>query len=205
MKKLLIVCSALLLILGFAGTAPAAPVYPVWVDASPDKNGGDGIPDDTIILRPSEVVWLDVFISNIPNSQLISAGLTVDFDPKQLEVTPGTTFFEPPWIGFMGSRVDFDNTAGTIDFVGGTLAPWADSDVPLITIELHCIAVGTSFLNFGDHPEPFADFVLADGTVLDGEIGFPRIEVINTPIPSALLLLGSGLLGLLGFRRKMKD
>lgn len=205
MKKFIFSCLAMVLTLGLTSAASAALVYPVWVDASPTIHGGDGIADTSITLAPSEIAWLDVFISDIPTAGLVSAGLRVSFDPAQLQVTPGTWFFDPPWTAdFNLSKISWDNNLGTIDFTGaGFDSPFGT--VPLITLELHCIAPGVSFLVFDQHPDPVADFVLANeplSTILDADVLFPTIEVVNTPVPGALWLLGSGLAGLLGLRRR---
>lgn len=205
MKKIIFACLTAVLTLGLTNTASAALVYPVWVDASPTLHGGDGIADTSITLAPSEVVWLDVFISDIPTAGLVSAGLVVNYDPAQLEVTPGTWFYDPPWTAdFNLSKISWDNNSGIIDFAGaGFGSPFGT--VPLITIELHCIAPGVSSLVFGQHPGPIDDFVLANeplSTILDADVLFPTIEMVNTPVPGALWLFGSGLVGLLGLRRK---
>jgi len=131
--------------------------------------------------------------------------LLANFDPNQLEVTPGTIFFDPPWTKvFDLSKISYDNDAGIIDFVGGTFAsPYGD--VPLIRIELHCKAPGTSTVDFGLHGGTFDDFVLTDSeaTVIYPE--FSGLTITNVPIPSALLLFGSGLVGFIGLgRRKIR-
>jgi hypothetical protein len=82
----------------------------------------------------------------------------------------------------------------------------------IATFEFHCIAPGTSYIYAIQRPngivgggsgydEMYGTYIWDDNTV-DWDSSF--IEIINTPIPTTVLLLGSGLIGLLGFRRRMK-
>jgi hypothetical protein len=173
----------------------------MWVDASYGGEGNwDEDPDYTITLEPCEVVYLHVHASgfNFPPDAGGLAGFGFDayFDPEQLQLTSGTEVNLADW---PEGGVFYSNEYGE-------LVMWGDADPDgeamtdgsylLATIELHCILPGVSDLVFdgGWWTDEYGD-------------GFPElsVEFINTPIPPAVLLLGSGLLGLVGFRlRRMK-
>ena len=155
-----------------------------------------------------------MYISDVPTGELavptdpdsiglLSMGLIASYDPSQLEVTTGTDRDKSIW--WMGPPTDI-STPGVVDMKGGRLYPGMyGDDIHLGTIELHCIyQPACSFLTLIDHPYPYDDFVLADGTVLDGTIEYGSIEINNVPIPGAILLLGSGFLGLVGIKRKFR-
>jgi hypothetical protein len=210
MKRLLVLLMAGFMVIGFAMSASAS------VDPMQFKLdfGQDGSFEDTWILDPSEVVWIDVYVSNIPPPGLISMGFDIEYDPRQLAVTPGTAVDAANW--YINPQVNID-TPGEIEMKGGRVFPGlydplsglAGNDIKLGTIELHCILPGISdlWLFDSDRQGGYDDFVLQDGTVLDVQLkdGVKVGTIINTPIPSAVLLLGSGLVGLLGFRRRMRD
>jgi hypothetical protein len=191
MKRFLVLVLALVMVLGFAGFASASPY--IWFDAN-----GDMVPDTEWIMEPCDVVWLEVYISGVPTPGLISMGLIASYDPDQLEVTTGTGIYRDNW--WFGP---LNLSPGVVDMVGGRLYPGlSGDDIHLGTIELHCIEPGVSSITLTDHDAPYDDFVLADGRVLDNEILYGSIEITNVPIPGTLLLLGSGLLGIIGLGRR---
>jgi hypothetical protein len=94
------------------------------------------------------------------------------------------------------------------------LAYFPPPSMPILvaTLEFHCLAPGISRIYAMNRPngivgggsgfdESFGTYIWDDDTI-DWDNSF--IEVVNTPIPATVLLLGSGLLGLLGFRRRVK-
>jgi hypothetical protein len=191
--------------LGLASVASAAHI---WVDASYDvPDLWDGVPDETIILDPCDVVWLNVYgseLNTIPGQStlgLASFGFNASFDPDQLDLTPGTgVAYGMDWQ--LGITNEHDNY---VYMMGGNLTEGMKNDTSLLgIIELHCTSPGVSYLNFAN-PDPGVEgWVLGDGTLVGDLINYPSIEIINTPIPSAVLLLGSGLVGLGGFSRYRK-
>ncbi len=68
---------------------------------------------------------------------------------------------------------------------------------------------GLDELRLFDFSLGLADWVTSpSGEVLDGQIpegGISLASINNVPIPGALWLLGSGLIGLLGLRRKLRS
>lgn len=194
---------AVFMAVGMASVASAAPT--VWVDASYDvPDYWDGAPDETIILNPCDVVWLHIYgsgLNDIPDQSVVglqSFGFNAYFDPDQLELTPGTAFeYGMDW-GFGVTNMHDDY----VYMMGGSLMGIKNDTSLLGTIELHCKGPGVSYLDFVN-PDPGVEgWVMVGGQLVGDLIDFPSIKVINTPIPSAVLLLGSGLLGLVGFRRR---
>ena len=173
--------------------------------------GQDGIAEQKLDgvdyweLTPSEVVWIDVYVSNVPDPGLISFGIDIAYDPSQLGVTPGTETYMPNW--YITSAADI-STPGDIIMKGGRMFPGlAGDNIKLGTIELHCEAIGLSdiWLYDTDRCGGFDDFVLADGSGLDDEFcatGIKLGSVNNVPIPGSFLLLASALFGLVGIKRK---
>ena len=155
-------------------------------------------------LHPSEVVWIDVYVSNVPDPGLISFGIDIVYDPTQIEVTPGTDIAWANW--YLGPGVIHE--IPEIEMKGGRMYPGlAGDNIKLGTIELHCEAIGLSdlWLYDADHCGGYDDFVLSDGTVLDHEFCATGIKVAainNVPIPGSFLLLASALFGLVGIKRK---
>ena len=206
-KKLLVVCLAVFMAVGLASVASASAAPTLWVDASYDVPGfWDGVADETITLEPCDVVWLHVWASGlniIPGQSTLglgSFGFNASFDPSQLELTPGTGFELGAdwWMGVTGMHENY------VYMMGGNIMGMKNDTSLLGTIELHCTGPGVSYLDFANPAPGVEGWVLTDGQLVGDLINYPSIEIINTPIPSAVLLLGSGLLGLGGFRRCRK-
>lgn len=219
MKKLLILCMAVFMVLGFVGVASAALTFQT-------DFGQDGSFENIWTLQPSEFVFIDLYVSGVPAGAdvlidplvgpptningLASFGVDVTYDPAALSVTPGTVFNMPPLVG--GAEL----TPGSIVLSGVNFQALVDGssgpsgDLILFgTIELHCdAATGLTdlYLFDPDRGGAFDHIVLFDGTVLDGDLagGIKLAEINQVPIPGAIWLLGSGLLGLIGLRRRAK-
>lgn len=204
MKKLFFILLAGLLVLGVSGTASATLTFNLDFEQ-------DGSYESYYEMLPSEMVWIDLYVSNVPTPGLQSMGFDFTYDFTQLEVTPGTEPSAMNW--YITPSVDI-SIPGEVEMKGGRIGGLGPDDVLLGTIELHCIAPGTSDLWLFDSdraydlaPTAFNDFVLADGTVLDGQLvdGILLGTITNVPIPGAIWLLGAGFVGLAGLRRKLRS
>lgn len=109
-------------------------------------------------------------------------------DPITADVSHFTPNFPTGWINFSGGKLvsAFDGI-GTASLQSGVIGTF-DIDVILGNFEL------------GDQ----------SGNVIANDlyniiVSGSDYKISDVPIPSALLLLGSGLVGLLGFRRKIKS
>jgi hypothetical protein len=101
----------------------------------------------------------------------------------------GTTSFFPGFI---------DNTAGTISFNADSLIgtiPGVSGSAPIADIQFQALALGTS-------PIDLSNVILLDSTLSDISFNTAGASVNAIPEPTTMLLLGSGLIGLVGYGRK---
>jgi hypothetical protein len=217
MKRFLVLFLAVFMVVGMASVASAALTFDL-------DFGQDGTYENQCELRPSDVVYIDLYVSGIPSGEpiynyqndvwikgLLSMGIDITYDPNAVEINPGTEFRMDP----MSGRVNTD-TSGHIYMTGSDMSTFVEGrdglygdDILVGTIEFHCIAptgITELWLYDKDHGGPVDDWALLDGTVLDGDIidGIKLGEINQVPIPGAALLLGSGLLGLVGIKRRFR-
>ena len=91
---------------------------------------------------------------------------------------------------------------------GGTFGtPPQGDEILLVTLTLECLGAGDVDFELLDHFPTGAGsaFVLADNSSLDADMTFQGLTVNQVPIPGAIWLLGSALVGLVGIRsRRMR-
>ena len=193
MKRLLVVAVALFMVLGLANLVRADLVFNL--DFGQDSNY-----ENYWELNPGETVLIDIYVSNVPDSGLISMGFDIVYDQTQLEVVTADIDSTNWYIGGV------QHTTPEIEMKGGRLTGLSGDNIKLGTIELKCVAGGISelWLYDSDRGGNYDDFVLVGGMVLDEQIvsGVNLAEVNNVPIPSTLLLLGTGLISFLGLSRR---
>ncbi len=200
-----------------AGSAFAAPTFDLdfYSTTNPANNYVRGVYDtgQTITLATDEVVWIDFYVSGItPESLgLVGYGFNMPWNsamlswngPVTLGDIPQTPFIYAAPMGEIGTD-HLNIQAGTamgLDFPTG-------DNILLATFSLKCTGQGVSALNFTDWPgQGSVSWLTADGADFGNLLNGQTLGTIQNsaamPIPAALWLFGSGLLGLLGFRRKV--
>ena len=208
MKKLLIIGIAMLMVLGIGGkmglAAPALTIdVDFWSTGNPVHNYAKGGIDtgQTIILNPCEIIYLDIYFS-VTELGIVGGGFGLPFDPLNLEVVGGIQWSTSPMF------FEFSKVIGP-DYIGGEAALFPGTSAgpggpfKFATIALHCIGPSIDQLYIQDY-NVSAQWVTTGGDVLDGQLPQFIGTIVNTPIPGAIWLLGAGLLGLLGLKRKTK-
>jgi len=77
-------------------------------------------------------------------------------------------------------------------------------EVPLAEITMHCAGFGETIITQAWHFAEGFNFMLADGSDFTPILEPPSIHINQVPIPTTLLLLGSGIIGIIGLRRKIQ-
>ena len=201
MKRFSSVVAALLFVLGSVGIAAAFTVdfnVDFWATGNPFNNYAKGGPGDlggTFILQPGEKINVDIYFTTVAG---ITAGSwKLNYTPSNLASVQGTTpagyapwalpLFDPPAAGVVGyqdAASPGSNVSGTNKFFGSVL--------------FQCEGVGpvnlvlSNYLGFFTQTEQY---------------NFPNVQLgtlSQVPIPGAVWLLGSGLLGLVGLSRKWR-
>lgn len=205
MKKFLMimVCATFLCV---ATTAMAASIYYQSTDVSGaatityDNDDGTDPPKFSFVATSGTVDEnLSSFTAGNYTVNLTLNGFWIDIneDSSHHFNIPDTTFSDAPYYipslpSYSGSygqlTWDIDPySGGSISYDFGTTGPYTNAEANAYLAQID------SFLSSGT----------ADSTI-NANIGWNRlrIELNHVPIPSAILLLGSGLLGLAGYGRK---
>lgn len=147
---------------------------------------------------------LDAYIS-VPEAAthggLFGAGFYIEFDGTVIGAD-SFTLQDPPF-NTSWSIVDVQD-----DYVSCYAAmqmPQTDiyGDILIGTVHFSPVAVGSSSVTTRDY-SAFPDFTFFDGVNFDDIVQFHGGTVTVVPIPSTLFLLGTGLAGLVGLRRRKR-
>ena len=137
---------------------------------------------------------------------LTGGGFTIGFNSSVLQVASFTwdADFSDPFFSFVGA---IDNVAGTI--TDSTFASFTSGPVGTVaTIVFSTVGTGVSDILLMDTSDPVGLGQWADGFtplfVADGSLTLTSAQVSVVPIPPAIWLLGSGLIGLFGLGRRQK-
>ena len=176
----------------------AAPVLHMDVEGYPTGT-------EEITVKKGDYFTFHIWLSDVPEPGLIAWNHDLVLNPK-VEVVD--VDIKDPFIGegkIVGEELEMGGTILTGEPVFGTT-------VSLANITFHCIELGETDLIQAWHFPIAENFVLANFTSIDQDLGFPgtegfsppSIHVNQVPIPTTLLLLGSGLIGVIGLRRKIQ-
>lgn len=168
--------------------------------------GQDGTMDTEWTLAVGDMVSVDLWINEVPIGNGLPGfgvgfgvlpGMEINFEILDITIEEG-----------------FDSGKSEI-FAGGFYAESfffppgtnLDGNIKLVSFDLLCIAPSFDELWVYDYLPGSTQFVLADGTVLD-DIILPQhladLTQTAVPVPAAVWLLASGLLGIVGIKRKKR-
>ena len=199
MKKVYLSILALFVAMAFLTSAAVAqlviPTLHMDIDGYP-------VGTDEITVNVCEYFTFHLWMSDVPDPGLMNWYHDIVLDPL---VEVAEVHIKSPFDGMHKVVGDELEMSGYV-MTGGV----AGEVVPLANITFHCIGVGETDLTQAWHFDIAENFVLANWTAIDTDMLYPNtvafdpvtIHINQVPIPTALLLLGSGLLGLVGLRRK---
>ena len=165
-------------------------------------NGGDWGGTDLTLLNGDSLsgTFTNVGMFNIQNGAVISGGAS------NLSVSAGSILINGSLNGLNSPSYDLSLLAQTTITLNGSLAYWQN-----IALMANLIAIGdsASITNGTGTVAPISGIFPPSGfgggsiSLRDGNISLGGGNVsLATPIPAAAWLLGSGLLGLMGIRRR---
>ena len=206
MKKMLICSIALLMVMGIGGAASAAPSLTIG-DAA-------GNPFAELIPAVGGSTTLDIYATVVDDGNptvagpysLQGFGIEMSYNAALLNVTAASV--DPQW-NFGTPLVDFAMD-GQVSLGGANLSGIASAAfLGSITFASEG-EVGVTDLIVADPGDPIFRMQLtlasAGGNPADISDQLPQnIGTIATPIPGSILLLGSGLVGLIGIARRKRS
>lgn len=216
MKKLYVLVLAILMAMAMSSVASAAPALTVGLDFyGGDTDYTQGDIDTYIELFVGQSVMVD-FVYSIEDPDmsgigLWKAGFNLDFNPATLQASIYEEYGDREaltgWLSYEGNGSGI--TDGNVKFRGQEQSFLNPSEGRIIGFELTCLELGLDDIIFRDWDPDGPDWaidIVHGGTSIDGLIDFDRTlaTVNNVPIPGAVWLLGSGLFGVVGYRRKMR-
>lgn len=172
----------------------------VFVDSD-----NDGLHNPLIEMRQGETlsvdVWASLSASEDSKGGLLAFGNEGIFDQAGIVKVTAASIPASTWSFIPSGEPGFNDNS--VHALAGNLTGYKGA-VMLYSFDLQGLDFGNILLSFTDYPltpQSFDSNVLADGTVLDGNVNYLSSIVRVVPVPNALILLGSGFLGLIGWRR----
>ncbi len=181
-----------------SASAMAAPV--VFLDFN-----GDGLQDTTTSVTLGNSVTAELYVSNVDslNGGLISWGTEINFTNSLLSASAYSIIWPLP-----GINNNIDNPTGTTELLASTFTAQTGT-FKLADISFDTLNTGLASISLGQlYPDlsTFSGFTAADGLDYDLSINFSlaaaTINVTAVPVPGALILFLSGLVGLTGLKHR---
>jgi hypothetical protein len=203
MKKAGVIILAILMTMGLGTAANAALTFDVdfWVESNPVNNyvqGGPGSGDlgGIFDLIPGEQINVDIYFST---DQSYTAGSwDLQYSPAALASVLGTTAAGSPW-----ALPDFALTPGSVKYQDLVFPPGATitgEDNFFGSVLFECTGLGDVDLVLSN----YLGFINATGAI--DNFDDVNLGTLNqVPIPGAVWLLGSALVGLIGLRRRNRS
>lgn len=167
--------------------------------------------DDDLVMDIGDSLTLDLYARDVAASDaLVGYGFVLNWNSAVLQwVSPADAASVPiyPWIDFGLSG----STPSSLSVQAGSWPPGSSQsgDFLLGSLTFNCLSGGSSPLTLTDWLAVGPNWLTYDGRNIGpdlfGETGvldLGTVTVGTVPIPAAIWILGSGLLGLLGLRRK---
>jgi len=128
-------------------------------------------------------------------------GVEISFDAAVLSVL-SVTIDETVWDFDVGVRPGtINNVSGTIEGIMVNAFSAVTGDFTVASIEFQVLKEGSSLLSITEFGlNPFA----SAGSVINPQFSSTTFETTVVPVPAAVWLFGSGLIGLIGFARRKK-
>jgi len=208
-KKLMMSVLTLLLFFGLSiGSSFAAVVGLRGVDLTPNLQGQIEVPVSSVFEVELFFDGLDEY-SDAVNSEGGLTGFLVDiqWDPLIEFVSAEGDSRLGGSGGFFTATPVPDQPIPNLVEIGGTVGqqydPFTEDFIVLSTLTLQCVAPGLTTLTTTPHFSFGFNWSLESGLTLDeAGLNYEGIAINQVPIPSAILLLGGGLIGLVGLRRR---
>jgi hypothetical protein len=157
----------------------------------------------TVLLQPENLTVRrgETFLLNLVGrgfvSNLDGGGVSLEYDPAILHVTDVVVNGDI-WNFFTSNGV-INNANGLVEDLRFNAFRDVTGDFQIATLDYIAKSVGTTNLGLSETLiNPFA----SGGSVLAVDLVDASVSVV--PIPSAVWLLGAGMIGLIGFRRKCR-
>jgi len=184
----------------FHSVAQAAPI--VYFDFD-----GDGLQDTSTSVALGTSFTAGLYVTNVDSLEggLLGWGSEINFDNTQLSANSYT--IDSQWF-IPGNGNNINNAGGSVELFAARLSPGLTGTIKLADINFDTLDIGSSMLTMSELFSGNLDFIGfggATGYNYDADILFNNadamINVSAVPLPPAILLFISGLLGLVGIRK----
>ena len=167
---------------------------------------GDMLYDSQGTFVPGDIFTASIY-ADVDNAHggLVGFGVSMTFDEPPISVNAVPTqlsniIIDPQW-NFLPTK---SVGVGVLTAAGSSFMSFVGPSVHLFDATFVATANGISVLTMTDETPNFGDFAGLDGFDYDasGELSFLSTEIKVVPVPTALILFGSGLLGIISLARR---